>query len=164
MHRIFVLLAALGLVAACGQSEKTYVIDGVPVVLELGEGPEQAHLSLAVGLYRQAAVEHWQLEDGDRLVWRALTAIEYRTGAVEGQALYSYAEAIVYSNWYACALDVPLYAALARHYAFEVEGAEAVDADEAAHDEWAAELQTEHEPTVCTGTGDTPRHILRLPW
>jgi hypothetical protein len=162
MHRVFVVLLAALALAACGQSETTYVIDGVPVVLELGEGPEQEHLQLAVGLYRQAAVEHWELEDGDRLVWRTLTAIRYRTGAVEGQALYHYGEATVYSNWYTCALDVPLYRAFARHYALEVEGLEAVEADETAHDAWAEELRDEHKPAVCTG--GSPRRVINLPW
>ena len=154
MLSVLVMLAtALG---ACMADDKTYVIDGVPVVLEYGEGPEREHMALAVGLYREAATEHWAI-DGDLQVWRAIREIRWTAGAVDGQALYHYGDSIVYANWYNCALDVPLYSALAEHYAVML-------GDNEDDSEWAEDLQDEHEYQVCSSVERKRQLRFNLPW
>lgn len=152
---LLTLLGALAL-TGCVKETKAYILDGVPVVLEYGEGPGRAHMALAVGLFREGARAHWDLDD-DLTVWRSLREIRWVTDAVEGQALYRYSESTVYANWYACALDVPLYRALADHYGSTFQTGEDVD------DTWADELQDQHEYEVCSST-DSGKRVIRLPW
>lgn len=152
---LLTMLGAMALVG-CVKETEAYILDGVPVVLEYGEGPEREHMALAVGLFREGARDHWSMDD-ELTVWRSLREIRWVTGAVEGQALYKYGESTVYANWYACALDVPLYRALADHYGALHSTAE--DADDA----WADELQERHEHEVCS-SNESGKRVIRLPW
>lgn len=152
---LLTMLGAMALVG-CVRETKTYTLDGVPVVLEYGEGPEREHMALAVGLFREGARNHWSMDD-ELTVWRSLREIRWMVNAVEGQALYRYDEGTVYANWYACALDVPLYQALADHYG------SVQTTDEDADDAWADALQEQHEYEVCSSS-ESGKHVIFLPW
>jgi len=151
------ILAAVVLVltVGCG-ADKTYLIDRVPIVLEQGIGPERIHLAMVIELYRQAARRFYGVES-DRELWRSLTEIRYTRRAVEGGALYRGDTVSVYSNWFACALDVPLYTALVEHYSAEL-GSDTIDLDR----EWAAASRRAMRESVCSAVDKQPS--IQFPW
>jgi len=140
------LLALVG----CGMGNQSYTIDGVPVVLEDGTGanPVKEHLTLAVQLFRRDARDHWELDDADDAsIWRSLREIRWTQEAVIDGARYDESLRNVEANWKGCALEVPLYPALGAHYVWELTNAAPSEAEL----DWAAEVQLEAGPVVCTG-------------
>ena len=139
------LIALLCLFAGCGLPNKSFVLDGVSVILENSKGPDINHLSLATHLYRGEAAEYLELsEEQEQQTWRALQQIVWSDRTVSGGADYDAATRIVFANWRGCALQVPLYWAYTKHYLGETEPTEA-DQD------WADAVQQKMAPKVCTG-------------
>jgi len=115
MLRIALLIS---LFCGCGMADRGYVLDGVSVVLESNNGPKIEHLSQAVYVYRNAAVEHWNIPTRqERVAWRGLREIRWTDRVVVDRADYDPQTAIVSANWLGCALDVPFFEALTEHYA-----------------------------------------------
>lgn len=155
MKQLFSILLALSALAGCIQDTEAYVLDGVPIVLEYGEGPEREHMALAASLFREGATDYWGLED-DVTVWRSLREIRWTAASLEEKVLYRADQNVLYVNWYDCALDVPLYIGFAEHYGIML-GTFENPADR----EWAEALQNEHQYEVCDSDG--PRR-LGFPW
>ena len=144
-------MAVLLLLASCGADE-TYTIDGVPVILERGAGPERPHLTFATHLYRQEAKEYWELTpEQERLTWRSIGEIRWTDGPVAHGADYDRSLGVLSANWKGCALAVPLYQALQFAYAEEV-----TDDDLT----WAKDLERASTGAVCVP--EDP--LLRTPW
>jgi hypothetical protein len=155
--RRLIAVVALGLMtAACG-GDKTYTVDGVPVVLEQGIGPDRDHMAMTVELYRQAAIRYFGGDPAEEpAVWRALAEIRYTQAAVEGGA-YLDSDGTVWSNWFSCTLDVPLYRAFAEHYGIAM-GSDDLDADRL----WAAATRAELRDAVCDAVD--PERIWQWRW
>lgn len=139
-------LALALLLGGCGlMPDRTYVLDGVPVTLKNGQGPEMNHLSLAVELYRRDGRARWDVTDEDELqIWRSLRRIVWTHDTVLNRANYDPDVQILYANWLGCALDVPFYRALTDHYW----GGEPTEEAEA----WVDEVRHDNLSVVCNGS------------
>lgn len=139
------LIALLCLLSGCGlMPDRTYVLDGVPVTLKNGQGPDMDHLALAVQLYRREGRVRWDItEDEELQLWRSLRQIVWTNDTVLNRANYDAGVQILYANWLGCALDVPFYPALTDHYW----GGEASDEAVA----WAEDVQHDNVSVVCNG-------------
>jgi hypothetical protein len=155
MKKLIVLLCVLG---GCALPDKTYTLDGVPVVLENRIGPRQAQMTLAVELFRRAAEEYFGISSYEETqTWRSLQEVRWTKHPVLDHAHYDQDVSIVYANWLGCALNVPLYAALMRHYVLTMEyplteEGELTDEDMA----WTDWLHDRNAPIVCTGEWTFP--------
>lgn len=159
MHKRFAALVLSLTIASCGfGGDESYTIDGVPVLLEQGIGPERQHLAMAVALYRQAARRFYSLESVDEdATWRGIAGIRYTQRAVEHGATYDPDDGMVWSNWYACALDVPLYTAFVGHYSAAL-GSETLELDL----KWADASRWELRGAVCDAA--KPEHVIQWRW
>lgn len=136
------IAASLLFLGNCAMPDSSYVLDGVPVVLEQNRGPDQNHLAFVTHLYRKAAEAHWDLTpEGEQAVWRGLREIRWTTGRVPDNADYDAETATLYVVWTGCVLGVPYYQALTFHYA----GEGLTNADL----EWAHALEKENRDVVC---------------
>lgn len=133
MLKRILMIAALGL-TCCGDDEDEttrYLVDGVPIVLEEGVGPEEPEMVLAAELYRREAETFWMLEtDAEQALWRSIRAIRWTAEVVPAGNDYRNTELRL--QWNGCAVDGELYPLLARHY----RGEDVTDDDLA----WAREL------------------------
>jgi hypothetical protein len=140
------MLAISLLLSGCGlMPDKTYVLDGVPVTLKNGQGPEMDHLWLAVQLYRREARVEWAMTGNEELqFWRSLRQIVWTSDMVLNRAHYDAGTQILYANWLGCALDVPFYQALTNHYWADETPETAVV--------WADEQTDANMSVVCNGS------------
>lgn len=128
------------MLGACG-GDKSYTIDGVPVVLERGVGPEQEALTFATHLYRQGAEDQFQLTlDEELVVWRSIGQIRWTSAPVKDGANYDADLNVLSANWRGCVLSVPFYQALVFVYA---------DDELERHLEWAHELEKSSRDALC---------------
>lgn len=139
------LIALLCLLSGCGlMPDRSYVLDGVPVTLKNGQGPDVDHLALAVQLYRREARDHWSMTSAQELqVWRSLRRLVWTGDTVLNRANYRADVQIVYANWLGCALDVPFYVALTDHYWDGDPSDEAIV--------WAEDVHDDNVSVVCNG-------------
>lgn len=145
------LLALLMLLGACGMDE-TYQVDGVPVVLERGAGPEKEQMTFAAHLFRSAAETRWSLtSEEERTVWRSIGQIRWTAGPVADGADYDRQLSVLSANWRGCVLAVPFYQALTFVYQDEVDQETL---------EWARELEHESDDAVCLPSESR----FRAPW
>lgn len=140
------------MLGSCALPDSSYNLDGVNVVLEHNKGPEHAHLSYAVGIYRNASLEHWDLEDdAERALWTSLEELRWTDmGLVDGVE-YVPEMPSIRANWRGCALSVPLWWALAEHY-----NEEFTEADQ----EWLEGLIDRWGDDVCAREA----RQVSLPW
>ena len=149
MKKLFAV--ALMLLGACGM-DKSYSIDGVPVLLEGGKGPTQEAMTYAAHLFRQGAQDYWDLtEEAEQVTWRSISQIRWTRGPVRDGADYDAELNVLSANWKGCVLSVPFYQALVFVYTDEVSSDDL---------EWAHDLERDSFDAVCLP--DKPR--FQLPW
>lgn len=144
MKKLLVLLCVLG---GCALPDKTYTIDGVPVVLENRIGPKRDQMVLTVELFRREVEDRWVFTTDEQSVWQSLQEIRWVKHPVLDHAHYDQEVSVVYANWFGCALNVPFYAALLYHYV-----GEPTEEDLA----WADALHDRNAPVICTGGWEFP--------
>ena len=145
------LLALLMLLGACGMDE-SYSVDGVPVVLERGAGPEKEQMTFAAHLFRSAAETYWSLTSEEEMTtWRSIGQIRWTSSPVADGADYDAQLNVLSANWRGCVLAVPFYQALQFVYADEVSTEDL---------EWARELERDSDDAVCLPSESR----FRAPW
>lgn len=153
MRTLALLLMGIGL-GACTFANRTYSLDGVSIVLEQAKGPSPTAMALAVNPFRGAVREQLQLEaEAEAELWRGLSEIRWAIRPVLDGAFYDRPLRRIDAVWQTCALDVPLYQALAHHYGWDIaETAEDVEA----HEAWAEQLQDAHYNSACVTDSKSP--------
>lgn len=140
--KVLLVLVSLFWLRACAVPDTSYVLDGVPVVLERSVGPDQSNLALAVQLYREEARDRWMMSaDEETQVWRSLREIRWTRRSVPSRAKYYIDTSSVQANWTGCVLDTPFYQALTTHYA---------ERDLTEEEQmWAEDLEMKYGRVVC---------------
>lgn len=114
------LVLACCLVGGCALPDSSYNLDGVQVILEHSKGPEHAHLAYAVGVYRDASLDHWMIgTDIEEMLWTSLEELRWTDMPMEDGVEYVADVPSIRANWRGCALSVPLWWAMTEHYTDE---------------------------------------------
>lgn len=118
-----------------------YQIDQVPVVLDNGNGPDEATMTVAVEIYRAAALERFLLEStAETEVWRKLAEIRFADELVPPVGgTYDADTGKMLLEYHGCIIDTRLYELLAAHYHYALNG---VESDE--HETWAHDLAADN--------------------
>lgn len=138
--------------AGCSLPDSSYLVDGVPVVCEHSKGPGPDEMQHAVGIYRAAARDRFELDAETELAtWRGLEQILWTSSYVAHGARYDSAGPIVHAQWKGCILAVLFFRPLLLHYV-----AEPTDEDM----EWVDDLHDARGHEVCHDA----RRTFELPW
>lgn len=119
-----------------------YEVDGVRVIADSGNGPEDVVMRYAIELYRRGARERFGIsEELDAEVWRELVEIRWDDEPVLVDGYYDPTEQTILLEYHGCLLETPLYQALTAHYNYHLSVALAVPAGDVV---WADELAASH--------------------
>ena len=142
-----VIFLLLGCAVACSPDDETYKLDGVPVVLVEGVGPDKLEMTLAVETYRTRGAIQFDMSPAEEIdVWHKLSEIRWTEGTVPGGGVYNPDTGKIKLRWYECAVTGELYPTLTEHYSFVATGM----TEHLGSRDWAKQLAAEVAPIVCS--------------
>lgn len=119
-----------------------YEVDGVRVIADSGNGPEDVVMRYAIELYRRAARERFGIDEAlDADVWSRLVEIRWDDEPVLLGGYYDPTAQTILLEYHGCLLETPLYQALTAHYNYHLSVALTVSQEDVV---WADELAESH--------------------
>lgn len=134
---VFLLLLLLSTTCV---NDRSYRIDGVPVVLRGGVGPSKPEMALTSDLYRREARNFFGLSiELDREIWRSINRIEWTGEFVSPNGgRYDIESRKIKLQWKKCVFTSKLFWVLTEHYGWTDDS-----------DDWVHDLVVEGVPPDC---------------
>lgn len=148
MTRYVAAAAVAALLIACPDDpdHERYEIDGLPVVLVDGVGPEQTDMQLAVEVFRREVQSEFAISrDTEASAWGQLTEVRWTGDDVPDGGTYNTDTAKIRLQWQGCVLEGPLYLRLIEHYLYSTTGS----TNHLGFREWAEDLRAETALILC---------------
>lgn len=143
------VLATAILLIACPDPDSNltrYKIDGLPVVIEAGAGPDEDEMRLALEVFRREVQSEFVLSRRvEATAWQELVEIRWVEGLVFDGGTYDIETQTIRLQWFGCVVEGPLYQRLMEHYLYAL----TEQTDHLGIQEWVENLRWRTAMVLC---------------